>query len=350
MDERENLIPRIRIRKRSVSIQDVADRAAVSIATVSRAVNKPHLVAAETATRVQHAIEELGYRPNRFAQGLMTQRSGLLGMALPDLRGEFDFEILRSADAEARRLGYQILVSALPPHGSPSSASALAGAFGLVEGVALMALESDNRVPPQLSDLRLPIVGVGVSFDGATDVLLVNHASGARAATIHLLSTTMPENCFYLGGPPHLVDSRERADAFSACLSAAGSPPRPDQVICNECSMAWGEHWANEVLPSRRDRTTAVLAATDQIAYGVVRTAQGLGMSIPEQVRIVGCDGSSLASIIRPTLSTVRVPRDELGRLAIRTLVARIEEPETPPLRVVLDTDLTVRESSALIA
>ncbi len=341
-------IPRIRIRKRSVSIQDVADRAAVSIATVSRAVNKPHLVAPETAVRVQQAIEELGYRPNRFAQGLMTQRSGLLGIALPDIHGEFYSEILRGADAEARRLGYQVLVSSLPAHPEPGVPPvALTRALGFVDGVAVMITEPDERVAAILRELNLPMVGIDASLEDANDFALIDHNSGARTATEHLLTSTPAADCFFVGGSPQNIDTRHRAQAFTRCLETTGHALRPDQVQFSDYSIAWGERWAQNILPTRGDRPTAVFGANDEIAYGVMRAALDMGLPVPGRVRVIGFDGSTLSSIVRPGLSTVRVPRDELGRLAIRALVGRVEDPDAPISRVVLATELIVRESSS---
>lgn len=348
MGELGDPTPVPRARKRVASIQDVAERAAVSIATVSRAVNKPHLVSTETAERVRVAIEELGYRPNRFAQVLMTQRSGLLGVALPDIHGEFYSEILRGADAEARRLGFQILVSASPAHPDEGeeAGGGLGPALGLVDGLAIMVTEPDERLMSTLRGLDVPLVVIDARLGLSADVVFVDQEAGSREAMRHLLEHTPAADCFFVGGPETNFDALARASVFAQALRDAGHTARPDQVMFREYSMGWGERWAHETLGVRGLRRIAVFAGNDDIAIGIMREAQALGLNVPHDVRLIGFDGSTLAGLVRPGISSVRVPRDDLGRCAVRALVARVQNPEDDVVSVRLPTTLIVRESS----
>ncbi len=348
MGELGDPTPAPRVRKRVASIQDVAERASVSIATVSRAVNKPHLVSVETAERVRIAIEELGYRPNRFAQVLMTQRSGLLGVALPDIHGEFYSEILRGADAEARRLGFQILVSASPAHPGEGeeAGGGLGPALGLVDGLAIMVTEPDERLLDTLRNLDVPLVVLDAHLGLGSDVVFVDQEPGSREAMRHLLELTPPQDCFFVGGPQSNFDAQARAKVFDEELRRAGHAPRPDQVTFREYSMSWGERWAHETLGVRGLRRIAVFAGNDDIAIGIMREAQALGLIVPRDLRVIGFDGSTLAGLVRPGVSTVRVPRDDLGRCAVRALVARVQNPDDDVVSLRLPTSLLLRESS----
>ncbi|MCB9846448.1 MAG: LacI family DNA-binding transcriptional regulator [Phycisphaeraceae bacterium] len=330
------------------SIQDVADRAEVSIATVSRALNKPHLVSPETALRISRAVTELGYRPNRLAQALMTRRSGVVGIALPDIHGEFYSDLMRGADAEAREQGCHLLVGSshlAPLDGTDPATGGMGRALGLIDGLAVMITEPRPTLDAELEALGAPIVVVDAEV-ADHDAVVVNHAGGAREATRHLLDGTPPSKCFFVGGPESNLDSRARARAFGATLCEAGHSPTPDQIRFDSYSIGWGQRWTRDAARIQDLRGIAVFAANDEIGYGVVTQAQDLGFGVPDDVRVVGFDGTRLTEIARPSLSTVLVPREELGRQAIRVLLQRLESPDAPRRRVMLSTSLIVRGSS----
>lgn len=327
------------------SIQEVADRAGVSIATVSRILNNPALVAPATAARVRAAIEELGYRPNRFAQGLMTRRSHVLGILLPDIHGEFYSEMLHGADAEATRRGYHLLIS------SAASAEVLkngASALGLVDGLAVMIAQPDKGLWASLRRAGLPLVVLDTDpGEPGVDSIVVDNAGGAAEATRHLLHSVPPGRCFFVGGPAENFDTVQRAAAFRAAVASTGHNPRVDQFAYREYSADWGRHWAAERLrPFLNGGPAGVFAADDEIAYGILDGALELGLRCPRDLRIVGFDDTRLASLIRPRLSTVRIPLLEMGIAAIDLLVRRLEDPAAPAQCRRLPTRLIVRESS----
>lgn len=328
------------------SIQDVAAAAGVSTATVSRVLNNPSLVAAGTAERVQAAIRELGYRPNLLAQGLMTRRSRVLGIALPDIHGEFYSGLLRGADAEAHRLGYHLLVSSEALNGrAPDLSGSLA--FGLINGLVLMITEPNELLWREARQLGLPIVMLDSEEpDEGIDTVMVDSAAGARQAMLHLLEGTRAERCFFVGGPPGNFDSKRRAEVFRSCLREAGCEPRTEQIAFGQYDLNWGMAWVKEQKKRTDLRGCAVLAGDDEIALGIVRGAEDAGLSAPGDLRVVGFDDTRIASLVRPSLSSVRVPLAELGAAAIRTLVRRIDEPAAATEHVRIPTELIVRESS----
>lgn len=333
--------------KSAISIQDVAEAAQVSIATVSRVINSPNLVAPTTAERVQAAISKLGYVPNAFAQGLIRKQSRVLGIALPDIHGEFYSELLRGADEEARRRGYHLLVSSEARHGGSPAGGGAGGAFSLIDGLAIMITEPDERLWKEARGLRVPTVVLDAEVESAdVDRILVDNASGTHDATRHLLDAVPGERVFFVGGPRDNFDTRRRAEEFTRTLRAAGIVTRHDELAFGEYSVEWGATWALERARQGRLRGCAVLAGNDEIALGVLQAAQDAGLTCPRDIRIVGFDDTRLASLVRPRLSTVRVPMMEVGAQAIQLLAERLDDAQRPAATVHLPTKLVVRESS----
>ncbi len=340
---------------RAPSIQDVAVAAGVSTATVSRVLNSPHLVSAETAERVRQAIEQLDYRPNIFAQGLMTRKSRVLGLALPDIHGEFYSELLRGADAEARKLKYHLLVgteSRQSDANHRSDASGFAHAFGLIDGLAIMITEPNEKLLKEAVGSQLPVVVLDTEvLQTGVDSVLVDNASGMREAVEHLLGATSGGHLYFVGGPRENFDTRRRAETFGEVLKARGITPRAEQIAYGDYSFDWGFSWGmkhlhNGALTGAGPGGIGVLAGNDEIALGVLRAAQDVGVDVPRTLKIVGFDDTRVASLVRPRLSTVRVPLAEVGAAAIDALVRRIEEPTRAGAVTRLATRLIIRESS----
>lgn len=309
------------------AIHDVAAAAGVSIATVSRFLNRPELVARSTASKVRQAIEQLGYRPNPFAQGLMTRRSQIVGILLPDIHGEFYSELLRGADQEAHRRGYHLLI------GSEAriDATDLGPVFGLIDGLAVMITEPNEALTQRVRRSGVPLIMLDAEpreGDTAFDSVVVDNAPGAREAAEHLLASVAQERCYFVGGPKGNFDTHQRAEVFARVLMARGDAAPDRRVYFGEYSSRWGHDWAQSIIARLGPPPIApfgVLAGNDEIAYGVMRALQDRGLSVPRDCRIVGFDDTRLATLLRPTLSSVRVPMAALGAAAISTLIDRIE-------------------------
>lgn len=308
--------------------------------------NNPDLVSADTAVKVREAVDRLGYKPNLFAQGLMTRKSRVLGVALPDIHGEFYSELLRGADAEARRQGYHLLVGTEPRATDPDPGNG-GLAFGLVDGMALMITEPNERLWREARDLALPVVVLDVEVqEPGVDSILVDNTPGTREATEHLLASVPGDRIYFVGGPRENFDTQKRAEVFESVLLGAGFRLRKDQIAFGRYAVEWGYLWAGQQIKTGSLRGCGVLACNDEIALGVLQAAQDAGIKVPDELRIVGFDDTRLASLVRPSLSTVRVPLAEVGSAAIAKLIERIDEPEKPASVLRLPTKLIVRESS----
>jgi LacI family transcriptional regulator len=336
-----------RSRARSAaSIADVAREAGVSIATVSRVFNNPDLVAPSTAQRVLRAVEALGYQPNAIARALMTSRSHIVGIALPDIHGEFYSEILRGADGEARTHGLRLLIAseARADERAPTQTTL---PYSLIDGIAVMITEPNDLLLAEARESGVPVCVLDAEVDEpAVDNVLVDNASGAEEATRHLLQRARPDCCYFVGGAEANFDSTQRAAGFTNVLISRGATPRPDQLAFGDYTSDWGRQWTEAKVGEGGLRGCAVLAGNDEIALGVLFAARDAGLAVPEELAIVGFDNTRLCSIVRPTLSSVRVPLRELGAAAIDLLIRRIADPASESRRLHLPAKLQVRQSS----
>ncbi|MEZ6243297.1 MAG: LacI family DNA-binding transcriptional regulator [Phycisphaerales bacterium] len=333
----------------SVSIRSVAERSGVSIATVSRALNTPERVSPATIEKVRLAVAELGYRPNLFAKGLLTRRSRVIGVSLPDIHGDFYSELMRSADERARELGYHVLVSsnAHRPEDGPANAFAL----DLADGLIVMLTERSRVDLAAIAQLELPAVVIGIDRPGvAVDTISFDNVSGTIAAVAHLLEGTPANRCYFVGGHVGNLDSDERTAAFVEALRRDGSQPSPDQIAHGEYTFDWGWEWAARMIKQDKLRGAGVLTGNDEIAIGVANAARDHGLTLPKDFRLVGFDDSHLSSFMRPKLSSVRLPVADLGAEAVNALIRRLENPDSAPRHARLAATLVVRDSSAMRA
>jgi len=334
-------------RSGAVSIRSVADRAGVSIATVSRVLNSPQVVSSGTAERVREAIQELQYRPNLFAKGLLTKRSRVIGVSLPDIHGDFYSELMCALDDRACELGYHLLVSSNAHREESGVENGFA--LDLVDGLIVMLTERSGVDLDGISRLRHPSVVIGVDDPGLdVETIIVDNRIGAQRATEHLLEGTDPDRCFFVGAHRGNIDSDERLAAFCETLRRHGHEPTEAQIAQNEFSFDWGWDWAESMLSDGRLEHAAVFAANDEIAIGIANAARDHGIELPTKLRLVGFDDSRLCSLVRPRLSSVRMPVREIGHAAVEAIIRRIEDPESAPRHSRLATTLIQRESSGL--
>jgi len=329
------------------SIADVAAHAKVSIATVSRVLNSPDLVAATTAKAVNDAISTLNYRPNRFARGLVTRKSHVLGISLPDLHGEFYSELMQAADEEAGRLGYSVLVTS--SHAKPGKAGRPASAFplDLIDGMVSMVTEVSGPMSEAGRTSSLPSVLLcdnPEAWPGVSTVS-IDQGTGTRAATLHLLKEQSADRCYFVAGHEGNLDSDQRCRAFVETIESS-DPSATARISHGEFTFEWGREWARAMVKAGKLDGAAVLAGNDEIALGIMDVARNAGLRIPRDLRVIGFDDSRLCRLVDPMLSSVSVPIAEATRRAVRMLTERLSNPELEPEHVSLTTSLVLRASS----
>ena len=329
-----------------VSIEDVARKADVSISTVSRVVNRRNIVNEETRKRVEHAIRELGYRPNLFARGLMLKRSNILALVLPDLHGEFYSEIIRGANLRARELGYQLMISSVMARDDGNTVLSAVTGHSLVDGVAVMISEVDAKTRDRLKGVTIPLVVMDGDVEGVKhDSVVIDQRRGAVAMCEHLVYSRNVKRIVFVGGLRTNIDTIERLAAFRDVMQEAKLSISDSDIYHLDYNYQTAyELGASNVRRWARSRIT-VFAANDEMAAGIIDAAIESGISVPDQLPVVGFDDTRIAQMTRPRLTTVHVPMSNMGASAVELLCKRLEDPKRPSTKLTLQSELVVRES-----
>jgi LacI family transcriptional regulator len=329
------------------SIEDVAKLANVSISTVSRVINRRSLVNEDTCKRVEAAIQQLHYRPNAFARGLMLRKSGIVGLVLPDLHGEFYSEIIRGANVQAREMGHNLLLSSALPGDDAEGWFSIIGQHALVDGLALMVSDTMvSGIGPTLGQLQIPLVILDDEIEGVEhDAVIIDQRQGATAMMRHLLEECGANRVFFVGGVETNIDTQARHKAYRDSLRKAGVKYQSADVYHLDYTYESAYRLALEKVVEWAGQNHKVFAANDEMAAGIIAGAIARNVRVPEQLGVVGFDDTRIAQMTNPLLTTVRVPMSRMGATAIELLCERIADPARAPAKVSLQAELVVRDS-----
>jgi LacI family transcriptional regulator len=338
---------RVTSRPRPTTIKEVAARAGVSVATVSRALNGIGPVKQATLDRVREAARTLRFVPHSGARSLSTKTTHTVGLVLPDLHGEFFSEVIRGADLAARRRGYHLLVSG-SHNNADDMAAVLRAMRGRVDGLVLMSPEL--AVENILSELpaAMPLVTVSGEAKRFASVTIDNYG-GARTVIRHLAALAHQRIAF-IAGPAGNADAAERLRGYREACKTHLVACSPELEIPGDFSEASGYAAALKIL-EMKPRPTAIFAANDAMAVGALFALREHEVRVPEDMAIVGFDDIPIARYVTPRLTTVTVAIAELGRRALEVLLdtAMNKDSRRPP-RETLSTTLVVRESCGATA
>ena len=321
---------------------DVARLAGVSHQTVSRVVNGSDSIKAETRERVQQAIDRLGYRPNPTARALVRGRSGMIGIINTGTEQFGPTSIQRTIEEAARRsdlFASSISLSVITRETLDSAVEHLQ--HQLVEGIIVIAGQDEAVELARSRAIGVPVVVVEGDLTQAAWTVGVDQVLGARLATRHLLDLGHRE-IVHLAGPADWSEARARQEGWRAEMVGAGL--RPLEPIFGDWSAQSGFS-AGHVVAANRD-ITAVFAANDQMALGLLRALHESGLRVPQDVSVVGFDDCPETPFLIPPLTTIRQDFTEVGRQAISLMLAAVEDssPERPQL---IAPELVIRASTA---
>lgn len=326
----------------ATTIKEVAARAGVSVATVSRALNGVGPVRKATYDRVIEAARALRFVPHSGARSLSTRTTHTVGLVLPELHGEFFSEVIRGADLAARRRGYHLIVSG--SHSKREDMAAVIRAMrGRVDGLLLMSPEL--ALDGVLKDLpgEMPLVTVNARTRRFPSVTIDN-SGGARTMVRHLSSLGHARVAF-ITGPSGNADATDRLRGYHESCRAEAIVCSPELEIAGDFSESSGYEAALRIL-DLRPRPTAIFAANDAMAVGALFALREKKVRVPQDLALVGFDDIPIARYVTPRLTTVTVAISELGRRALELLldsIGRKDGRRTP--RETLPTSLVVRES-----
>lgn len=326
-------------RERStVTIKDVAAASGVSIATVSRCFNGGERVLAETLVRVHEAARTLGYTPSRMARGLVTGRSSNLGVVLPDVTNPFYAPLLAAVEAAAQVRDNGVFIG--DSREDPEAEERIAGRMvSQTDGVVLVSSRMPDDAVLALSE-RVPVVLANRLVTGM-DCALIDIGPAFMDAVDHLVELGH-QRILYLGGPETSWSGRAKETAARAAATRSGT----ELVVWgpHQPSFTVGHGLAQEVVAHG---FSAVICYDDIMALGVLSGCADLGIAVPTELSIVGCDDALPTGLARPALTTIRARSDELGQHAVELLMARIADRDAPPEVRQVAARLVVRGSTA---
>jgi DNA-binding LacI/PurR family transcriptional regulator len=323
----------------AVTVRDVAKAAGVSASTVSRALSLPDMVDPFTRARVQQMAEHLGYRPNRAARGLITGRTGNIGLILPDLANPFFPSVVKGIQKQAHESDYSVFVADTDE--DPRAEIGLVRALAKqVDGIILC---SPRMSPPELREAAAVAQVVLVNRrSGSIPAVLVDSADGMRQIVGHLAHHGH-RRIGFVAGPRSSWSNRQRVRGLRAAVGPAGvelvelgnfSPTFDGGVSAVEATLLAG--------------VTAVVGYNDLVALGLCSALAARGITVPDDLSVVGIDDIPTAAMVQPALTTLSIPKDGAGRAAIDLLLQLLGEPGSPTTsRRELPTQLLVRHTTA---
>ncbi len=333
-----------------MDIREVAKRAKVSTATVSRTINKPGSVTPKTAERVWKVIRELRYFPNTHARSLVSGRSRILGLIVSDVTNPFFPELIQGFEDLAVEHGYELLISSTRYDPSRMALAVNRMLERTVEGVAILTSEMDPLLTEQIALRKVPMVflDVGVEGHGIRNIV-VDYERGINQAVAHLLELGHTRVGF-ISGPMSLKSAAIRRSAFLRCLTERGIIEDDRLVVGGDHSIDGGFRGMLNLLDLER-RPTAVLTSNDLTAMGALRAARSAGLRIPQDISIIGFDDIHLAEFTEPPLTTVRLSREELARKTFQALVKEIQRDGDPEAALAgeeqqIETRLIIRNTT----
>jgi DNA-binding LacI/PurR family transcriptional regulator len=332
----------------AVSIRDVARRAGVSIATVSRAVNRIPTVDPALAERVWKAIEEVGYLPNTQARALVSGRSRMLGLIVSEITNPFFPELVQEFENLAVAQGYEVLIGSTNYRQDRTESLIRRMLQRNVDGVAVMTFGIEEGVVQKLVEREFPLVFVDAGPDLPNiRVLKVNYGEGIRQAVQHLAALGHRSIAF-ISGPLRLRSAVARRDAFLKSMAELGLTVPGEHISEGDHTMEGGMA-AMERLIVLEALPTAVLCSNDMTAIGVLHALYRTTHNVPEDVSVVGFDDIHLAQFMLPPLTTVQMSCKDLAAAAVEALRAGIEQdhPKAAKKEWPISTRLVVRQSSA---
>lgn len=332
---------------RALTITEIAEAAGVSAMTVSRVLNGRPDVAPATRERIERVVAERGYARNRAAAALRKGRSGLIDLVVVALDNAYHMEIIRGVEEHLEPTGYRMAVSAT--HGQARGERQWVAKVidGSTDGAILVLADGHAAHLERLRRRGIPFVVVDHRGELGADIPSVGATNwaGGRVATEYLLSLGH-RRIAIITGTPALGCSRERLSGYRAALDAAGVPADP--ALCREGTFLYDagyrEAWALLDLP---EPPTAIFASNDMQAVGAMNALRARGMSVPEDMSVVGFDDLEIAALINPSLTTIRQPLAQMGVFAATMLLRLIGGDSLGSNRIEVATELIVRESCA---
>ncbi|HEX8229690.1 MAG TPA: LacI family DNA-binding transcriptional regulator [Chloroflexia bacterium] len=331
----------------STTLEEIAKQAGVSRSTVSRVMNDHPSVDQDTRARVRSVAERLNYQPNVAARSLAVGRTNVIGLVIPmgvsALFTDPYFPLLIQGITSACNANEHsvMLWLAEPEYERRTIRQVLQG--GLIDGVILASALMDDPMLEALQRRGLPFIMVGrLPSDNQISYVDVDNVNSAREMVSYLLRLGH-RRVATIAGPTNMIAGSDRLEGYRLALRNRGLTPDPALIVEADFTEEGGYVAMQRLLPQAPN---AVFVASDAMAIGAMRALREAGLRVPDDIAIAGFDDIPMAARTEPTLTTVRQPIQRMGSLAAETLIDMISHPHPQPRRIILPTELVIRESS----
>ena len=334
-----------------VSIKDVAREANTSIATVSNVLNQKKNVSPELQARVNEAIDRLSYRANVLAKSLKTQKTRMIGVIASDSTGIFFCPTLNMIQEGLYASGYTIMLCGCNNDLTREAEYARLLETRQADAIIRSGISGHNceQIYSRLVKKGIPVVSIEHDFsDYGVDSVLVDNRECAYRAVSHLIEVGC-RRIVHISFTPRVSLVNDRWTGYKDALDEAGIPYDPSLVVYGDFSAVSGYRAIQELIHNGV-RFDGIFAANDQMAVGALHAMQSAGISVPGDVRLVGFDNTFIASIVNPAITVISVSATELGRLAVKRVLERLNGLNTEAAKIPMDYELVIRQSTMMSA
>ena len=332
-----------------ITISDIASKAGVSRMTVSRVLSGNGPVAEETAKKIKNIMAEMNYQPNLIARSLSIRRSMTLGVLIPKTEqlflDNYIAQVLSGMTDVAQEYDYRITL--LPVNQSRPEKGSYVNYAGsnLFDGLILVKAKMNDPNLPSLAESGFPFVLVNYrKYDDRYNFVDSENVKGAELAMQHLYEKGHRKIAF-VEGTMEETNARDRLKGYKNSIKKFGLAFNEEYIICGEFDKEVA-HQRAELLLNLKDRPTAIFCSDDYMALGVIERIKDYGLSVPEDIAVVGFDNIEISELTIPSLTTVKQPIYEIGMSASSVLLDLIGKKRKPPIRKILKTELIIRESA----
>jgi len=330
-----------------MNIREVAKRAKVSTATVSRTINGSDKVKPATAARVRKVIEELNFFPNTHARTLVSGKSHILGLIISDITNPFFPDLVKSFEDEAVQRGKEVIIGNTDYNPKRMAGCIRRMVERKVDGVAIMTSESDPGLVAELTRRNIPTVFMDIGKPGPHCAnIRVDYGQGIQEAVEHLIALNHRRIAF-ITGPMNLASAQTRCSTFVASLKAHG--------LFDQTLIEKGDHRIEGGAMAMRNflglprRPTAVIASNDLTAIGALGALHEMGLRVPEDISLIGFDDIAFAHLTNPPLTTILLSRRQLATVALAALDGLIQGKKDSLVNLTIPTHLVMRSSTRAI-
>lgn len=328
------------------TIKLIAQKANVSIATVSRALNNDERVTEETRERILRISDDLNYKPNLIARNFVKKTSYAIGLILPDISDEFFTDIIRGVDEITYKNGFYTMVASSHKHRTLADSITAFSQTGLVGGVILLVSAMTDELKNILNQTKIPVVLIGGGKqEHDFDTVAIDNYQGAFNATEYLIKKKKYKKIAHITGPAENYDAYLRKKGFIDACKKNGVSINKSFIVDGNYTIDSGYHGFIQLL-GLPEKPQAIFTANDMMALGCYDAANYFNIKIPDDIGIIGFDDIFISKYVNPGLTTVRVQIDEVGKAAAKLLIERLNQANGHEHSLIkISTELIIRKS-----